>query len=250
MTYVAANGIARIRHASTGEVYEIDADELDFQVIGADERNMGPEVYHQADLEHPALGKLVWGLWEYPIGIENMQETDVGEHELLEDISYGLRHEPDYDEPPDDQPDLETMLRRLPAQLATLDAALARLSQPAGLIGHNQPPPEFRLELSENDIARLRDGILAVQRELAKPDPAKSADPSTLAEARNRFLGLGASLGRFGKWAGIATGAGVFGGLGKEIGEQVWTETPALHSLVHAIIETLSVWLHAISALM
>jgi len=42
MTYVAASGTARIQHADTGEVFEIDADELDFEAIGADERNMGP----------------------------------------------------------------------------------------------------------------------------------------------------------------------------------------------------------------
>ncbi|MEZ5654913.1 MAG: hypothetical protein R3E04_03325 [Sphingobium sp.] len=250
MTYVSANGIAQIRHAQTGEVYEIDADELDFQAIGADERHMGPAVYHQADIEHPALGTLVWGLWEYPIGIENMQETDVGEHELLEDISYGLQHEPDFDDPPDDESDLEAMLSRLPTQLSALDAMLVRLSQPSGLIGHNLPPPEFQLVLGDDDIARLRDSILAVQGELSKPDAVTSADPTTLAEAHNRFMGLGSKLGSFGKWAGIATGTGVFVGLGRHIGEQVWTEAPALHSLVHSILETLSVWIHAISTLL
>jgi hypothetical protein len=248
MTYVAATGTARIRHAETGEVFEIAAYELDFQAVGADERNMGPEVHHQADVEHPELGTLVWGLWEYPIGIQNMQETDVGEHELLEDISYGLEHEPDYDEPPEEEdPDLEAMLTRLPGQLAALDAALERLSHPPGPIGHNRPPAEFQLKLGDDDIARLRDSIVAVQGELSKP--AATADPATLAEARDRFTSLGIRLRRFGKWAGIAVGAGVLGGLGKEVGEQIWTETPVLHVLVQSVIETLSVWINAIGTL-
>lgn len=93
---------------------------------------MGPEIYQKADMAHPELGRLAWGLWEYPMGIENMHETDVGEHDLLEDISYGLRHEPDYDEPPEEGPDLAVMLERLPAQLTTLDAALASLTRQAG----------------------------------------------------------------------------------------------------------------------
>ena len=99
MTYVAAFGTARIQHADTGEVFEIDADELDFEAIGADERNMGLEIHHQAELEHPELGTLTWGLWEYPVGIENMTETEIGPHTILEDIDYGLRHEPDEEEP-------------------------------------------------------------------------------------------------------------------------------------------------------
>ena len=45
-------------------------------------------------------------------------------------------------------------------------------------------------------------------------------------------------------------GAGILGGLGKEVGEQIWTETPFLHVLVHSIIQTLSAWIHAIAALL
>ena len=251
MPSAAASGPARIRHATTGAVYEIEADELDFEAIGADERNMGPEVHYQADFEHPELGTLAWGLWEYPIGIENMQETDVGEHELLEDISYGLQHEPVYDEPPEDeQEDLEAMLQRLPQQLSALDAALERLAQLSSMIGHNAPPTEFRLTLTDDDIARLRESIVAVHGELVKPDAITTADAATLTEARDRFSGLGSRLGGFGKWAGVAVGAGILGGLGKEVGEQIWTEMPFLHVLVHSIIQTLSAWIHAIAALL
>lgn len=88
MTYAAVSGIARIQHVNAGEVFEIDPDELDFEAIGADERNMGKEIHHQAELEHPKLGTLIWGLWEYPVGFENMTETEIGPHTLLENIDY------------------------------------------------------------------------------------------------------------------------------------------------------------------
>ena len=84
------SGKALIKHEKTGQVYEIESDQLDFKVVGTDERNMGPETTYSAVLQHPELGQLVWSLWEYPIGAENDRETDVGPHELLEDIMNNL----------------------------------------------------------------------------------------------------------------------------------------------------------------
>ena len=55
---------------------------------------MGIEIHYEAVLEHPQLGELKWGLWEYPVGIENYSETEAGGHQVLEDLSYGLEHEP------------------------------------------------------------------------------------------------------------------------------------------------------------
>lgn len=90
---------ARIRHQTTGEIHEIDSDELDWDAVGSDERQMGPEIRYEATIEHAALGLLSWGLWEYPVGIENYQKTEVGPHELIEDFDYGLEHsEPEPDE--------------------------------------------------------------------------------------------------------------------------------------------------------
>lgn len=97
MVYV--RGKARIRHADSAEIYEIGADQIEFAVIGGDERNMGPETVYSAVVDHPQLGQLVWDLWEYPIGADNHRDTDVGPHELLENIDFGLQHEPpDVDE--------------------------------------------------------------------------------------------------------------------------------------------------------
>ena len=96
MVYV--RGKARIRHAETAEIYEIGADQIDFEAVGSHERGMGPETTYSAIMDHPQLGQLVWDLWEYPVGAENHRETDVGPHELLENIDFGLRHEPPDDD--------------------------------------------------------------------------------------------------------------------------------------------------------
>jgi hypothetical protein len=95
---VYCKGTARIRHSATREIYEIESDELDWDAVGGDERQMGPEIHYEAVVEHPQLGELTWGLWEYPVGIENYQETKAGPHEVIEDFDYGLAHsapEPD-----------------------------------------------------------------------------------------------------------------------------------------------------------
>jgi hypothetical protein len=101
---VYCRGVARIRHAATGEIFEIESDELDWDAVGGDERQMGPEIHYEAAIGHPELGDLTWGLWEYPVGIENHHITDVSKHEVIEDFDYGLEHgEPE----PDDWLDYE-----------------------------------------------------------------------------------------------------------------------------------------------
>jgi hypothetical protein len=95
---VYCNGTARIKHDATGKIYEIESDELDWDAVGGDERQMGPEIHYEAVFDHPELGRLTWGLWEYPVGIENYHETDAGPHEVIGDFDYGLEHgerEPD-----------------------------------------------------------------------------------------------------------------------------------------------------------
>lgn len=96
---VYCRGIARIRHKDTGVIYDVESDELDWDQVGGDERQMGPALHYEAALDHPQLGELTWGLWEYPIGIENHHDTDAGGHEVVEDFDYGLEHEePEPDE--------------------------------------------------------------------------------------------------------------------------------------------------------
>lgn len=96
---IYCRGKARIRHCDTGEIHEIKSSELDWEAVGGEERQMGPEIHYEAGVDHPELGLLTWGLWEYPVGIENHQNTDAGGHEVVDDFRYGLQHEePDPDE--------------------------------------------------------------------------------------------------------------------------------------------------------
>lgn len=90
---IDCKGKARIRHCESGEIHEIENDELDWEAVDGDEREMGPEVHYEAVVDHPELGLLTWGLLEYPNGIENYRNTNAGRHEVVEDFKYGLEHE-------------------------------------------------------------------------------------------------------------------------------------------------------------
>ena len=87
---ISIGGTARIKHSDTSAVYEIAPDELDWNIVGVSEREMGPETHYQALVEHGNLGLLSWNLWEYPTGAENNSETDSNSHEVLEDFNYRL----------------------------------------------------------------------------------------------------------------------------------------------------------------
>lgn len=89
---VYCRGTARIRHSATGKMYEIESDDLDWDAVGGDERQMSAEIHYEATVEHPALGELTWGLWEYPVGVENHHATNAGPHEVISDFDYGLEH--------------------------------------------------------------------------------------------------------------------------------------------------------------
>lgn len=87
-----SRGTAEIRHHVTGVVYEIDAEDLEWEQNGGDERGMGPETRYEAVVEHPELGTLTWAIWEYPVGAYNRDDTDVGPHEVVSNFDLGLDH--------------------------------------------------------------------------------------------------------------------------------------------------------------
>lgn len=59
---------------------------------------MGESALYEAQIEYEELGLLKWMLHEYPVGLQDDDDTDVGEHTLISDLKYELDHEPDYDE--------------------------------------------------------------------------------------------------------------------------------------------------------
>lgn len=83
--------------------FPIEPQDLDWQVVGVEERDMGPETHYAAEVDHPELGRLVWNLWEYPEGVESMRQADASGHEVLKDFSYGLEQLPDHAPNDDDQ---------------------------------------------------------------------------------------------------------------------------------------------------
>ena len=94
---IECTGTAIIANQITGEEFEIEADELNWEAAGGTERSMGQENHYQASIEHETLGSLSWNLWEYPSGIENMQSTEVGTNKVVQDFSYNLEHEDERD---------------------------------------------------------------------------------------------------------------------------------------------------------
>ena len=69
---------------------EISKEELDWEIVEADEREMGTEFLHEADLpiECEQCGKeltVSLRIWEYPEGILNMQEITVDDGEIIEE---------------------------------------------------------------------------------------------------------------------------------------------------------------------
>ncbi|OBY24822.1 hypothetical protein [Leisingera sp. JC1] len=98
---IETKGKARISHAITEQEYEIEADELEWEVFGGGgERGMGQETLYRAHVLHPELGDLEWTLSEYPAGMENNVTHDVGQHKLLDDFYISFEHDEEID--PDD----------------------------------------------------------------------------------------------------------------------------------------------------
>lgn len=95
---IVVEGEALISSASDGVVHSITAEELDWQVVGSDNRQMGVEVLHQADIIHPELGHLSWTISEYPTEMLNHVTHDTNGHFLLEDFDFSVRFEPEYDD--------------------------------------------------------------------------------------------------------------------------------------------------------
>lgn len=248
MATIYSRGVARFRHASTGEVFTIYADELDWAEFAADERQMGIEIGHSAQIDHPQLGTLAWELWEYPVGVENMRETHANGHALLENIDFGLQDFPDDDEPEDDT-SLAVRLAALPGQLDALEQLLAELRSRSSMIGHNRAPAESRLDVAHEQIEAAQASITELRDELAKPDAAQAADPTTIRRAENRLRRLAVEIGRWMKLtAGLAAKGGFTAGSGLVVKEAI-TRDQTLHALVIEVADTLLHWLHLLGLL-
>ena len=95
-------GIARIQHADTGEIYEIDKDLINFERTDPNEYNDTVLLYDNnimiessAILQHPQLGRLTWRIWEYPIRLQHDDGTNVGPHKVLENFKFEVELDED-----------------------------------------------------------------------------------------------------------------------------------------------------------
>jgi hypothetical protein len=94
---IECTGTAILEDRSSGRRFEIEHDELDWEVADVQERSMGQETHYQATIEHEVLGTLSWNLWEYPVGLQNYHSTEVGQAHIIQDFEYSLEHEDDRD---------------------------------------------------------------------------------------------------------------------------------------------------------
>jgi hypothetical protein len=95
---IKTDGIAEVCSESTGEVFEVEATALDWQGSGGDERGMGTEYLHSAEVEFKGKdGRLVsceWTASEYPVGSLNHVTHHTGNAKLLRDFSFSWEHKP------------------------------------------------------------------------------------------------------------------------------------------------------------
>ena len=67
---------------------------LSWEVVETDEREMGVERLHEAEMEKEIEGSqeplvITFRVWEYPEGFLNMQEIEVSEGEVVEECDLG-----------------------------------------------------------------------------------------------------------------------------------------------------------------
>ena len=94
---IIPTGQAIIKSKDDGQSYVIQAKELDWNQISADERKMGPEIQYLGEIEHPELGNLSWSVWEYPIGMFNDSDQDISGHTLESNFNFDPVFENDMD---------------------------------------------------------------------------------------------------------------------------------------------------------
>ncbi|AHI06543.1 hypothetical protein BDW_10215 [Bdellovibrio bacteriovorus W] len=91
---IFCKGLAKIQHKETNEVYEIEEDDISWECISSEERQMCPEFVYEAILDHSDLGEIRWEIIEYPVGVVNRLHTSSSEdHAILENFSFGLEHD-------------------------------------------------------------------------------------------------------------------------------------------------------------
>jgi hypothetical protein len=88
---IRCEGTAKLKILETDEVFEVNPDDLEWELVDADERSMGTELYYSAAFyfyseQEGFEVKVEWDAWEYPIGTIECVNVECDGCELLEDF--------------------------------------------------------------------------------------------------------------------------------------------------------------------
>ena len=98
---ISTTGKAIVRHSETGELFEFEPDEIDWEVVASEDRDMGPDRLWSASTSRDELGDIRWEMSEYPEGFLGELVPDFNGHELVQNFSVSIEHEPDFDDEDD-----------------------------------------------------------------------------------------------------------------------------------------------------
>ncbi len=94
-------GVATLKSLTTGEEFTVDSSDLDFEIRGSDERGMGPEALHMADIDFDDTDdgtiSCEWTVSEYPVGVLNHVSHTVRGCEVVKDFTFSI------EDPSDDE---------------------------------------------------------------------------------------------------------------------------------------------------
>ena len=93
---IVVRGTAQIKHATSHQVFDIEADELVWDVVSSHERDMGPDRLWSAQTSRDELGPLSWEVSEYPVGSLGEVAIDANGHEILANFDIQIEY-PDAD---------------------------------------------------------------------------------------------------------------------------------------------------------
>lgn len=88
---IRCEGTAKLRVLDTDEVFEVNSDDLEWELVETDERSMGVELYYSATFyfyseQGSGEVQVEWDAWEYPIGAIECVNVQCEGCELLEDF--------------------------------------------------------------------------------------------------------------------------------------------------------------------
>lgn len=93
---INCTGVAIIEDNLSGRRFEIQSDKLDWEVAAVQICPMGTKTHYRASIEHEILGALSWNLWEYPVGLQNDNYTEVGQGRIIKNFDYSLEQEDEW----------------------------------------------------------------------------------------------------------------------------------------------------------